>query len=149
MKKYISIVLVLICFVTNGQNQQKIERLKALRIAYISNKLELTTNEAEKFWPVFNAFDEQQSEIRLQKRILMMKLRNSKNSNKSDKEMTALLDESEKIDGDLQTTRRNFVKNLQGIISPKKIMMLKQIEDNFKMELLRKIKQRNGSEEKN
>ena len=144
MKKYLTLFILLFSFIAIAQNEQKLERIKALRIAFISNKLELTPNEAEKFWPIFNAFDEKQLELRLQKRLLNMKLKSQNNATKSDKEMNKLLEESEKIDDDLQSSRKNFVQSLQGIISPKKIIMLKQLEDEFKRELLNKIKQKRG-----
>src|SRR5579863_5444415 len=37
-------------------NQPPADRIEALRIAFISEKLNLTPAEAEKFWPVYNAY---------------------------------------------------------------------------------------------
>ena len=53
-----------------GQAQmrkEKKEQLKALKIAYITEELQLTPEEAARFWPVFNAFEDKQREIRKQK----------------------------------------------------------------------------------
>lgn len=53
MKTTIKIVLFL--FVTTftfGQTpQEKKDKIKALKVAYITEKLDLTTEEAQKFWP--------------------------------------------------------------------------------------------------
>ena len=38
----------------NGQNPG--DRIESLRIAYISQQLNLTPQEAEKFWPVYNSY---------------------------------------------------------------------------------------------
>jgi hypothetical protein len=38
----------------NGQRQEKIQ---ALKIAFITQKLKLTPAEAEKFWPVYNQYN--------------------------------------------------------------------------------------------
>ncbi|MEO7961382.1 MAG: hypothetical protein ABIR19_07540 [Ginsengibacter sp.] len=35
------------------------EKIKALKIAFITQKLNLTTSEAEKFWPVYNQYDQE------------------------------------------------------------------------------------------
>ena len=43
--------------------RKKKEQIKALKVAFITNELELTSNEATKFWPLFNAFEEKQQEI--------------------------------------------------------------------------------------
>jgi hypothetical protein len=40
----------------NGDNQSAKERIEALRIAFISQQLNLSPAEAEKFWPVYNAY---------------------------------------------------------------------------------------------
>jgi hypothetical protein len=40
------------------------ERIKNLRIAYITDKLGLTPDQAEKFWPVYREFSDKRREIR-------------------------------------------------------------------------------------
>lgn len=140
MKNYLTLVVLLIFSVAIAQNDKKLDRIKALRVAYISNKLELTKEEAEKFWPVFNTFDDKQLDLRIQKRILTFKLQKQNSDLNSEKEMSAILDESEKIEDEMQSNRKTFVKNLKGIISPQKIILLKRLEIEFKQELINKIK---------
>ena len=142
MKKFILLVLLLITTFSYSQNGRKLERIKALRIAYISNKLNLTTEEAQKFWPVFNTFDTKQFDLRLKKKQLMIKLKPENSGSISDKDMSNLLNESEDLDNEIQLNRRTFIKNLQGIISAQKILILKQLEDDFKNEILKQIKNR-------
>lgn len=142
MKKIILLVLLLITTFSYSQNGRKLERIKALRIAYISNKLDLTTEEAQKFWPVFNTFDTKQFDLRLKKKHLMFKLKPENSGSISDKEMGNLLNESEELDNEIQLNRRTFIKNLQGIISAQKILILKQLEDDFKNEIIKQIKNR-------
>lgn len=140
MKNYLTLVVLLIFSVAIAQNDKKLDRIKALRVAYISNKLELTKEEAEKFWPVFNTFDDKQLDLRIQKRILTFKLQKQNSTINAEKEMSAILDESEKIEDEMQSNRKTFVKNLKGIISPQKIILLKRLEIEFKQELINKIK---------
>lgn len=139
MKKTITLLLLIISTFGFAQNTDKrLVRIKNLRIAYISNKLDLTTQEAEKFWPIFNKFDDRNVELQRQKRQLMLRMK----LDKSDKETIKLLDESETIETDLQVNRRQFVKDLQGVISPQKILLLKKIEEDFKNTLLKQFKDR-------
>ena len=102
--------------------------------------MELSTEEAQKFWPIFNAFDAKQFDLRSKKKQLMFKLKPENLRTISDKEMSKMLDESEDLDNEIQLNRKIFVKNLQGIISPQKILILKQLEDDFKNEILKQIK---------
>ncbi len=140
MKKIITLVFLFCCTINFAQNNKKIERLKSLQIAFIANKLDLTVQEAEKFWPLFNQFQDKQIELRSQKKLLMFKLKNTPGI--SDKEMIKMLDDSENIETDIQINRKKFVKDLQGIISPQKILELKQAEEEFKKTLLKQVKQR-------
>ena len=140
MKLYISLLLLFISTITLGQNNDKLEKIKALRVAFISTKLELTSNEAQKFWPIFNEFDKNQTDLRKEKRILMMRLKHQNTSSLSDIEMQKLLDTSELLESNIQTNRQQLVKNLKGVISPQKIILLKQLEEDFKKTLLKQMR---------
>ena len=140
MKLYISLLLLLISTITLSQNNDKLEKIKALRVAFISTKLELTSNEAQKFWPIFNEFDKNQTDLRKEKRMLMMRLKHQNTSSLSDIEMQKLLDTSELLESNIQTNRQQLVKNLKGVISPQKIILLKQLEEDFKKTLLKQMR---------
>lgn len=140
MKLYISLLLLFISTITLSQNNDKLEKIKALRVAFISTKLELTSNEAQKFWPIFNEFDKNQTDLRKEKRMLMMKLKHQNTSSLSDIEMQKLLDTSELLESNIQTNRQQLVKNLRGVISAQKIILLKQLEEDFKKTLLKQMR---------
>lgn len=120
----------------------RLERIKALRVAYISEKLDLTPEEAQRFWPVFNKFDDNMTSLNKQKRQLMEKLRPENASSLSEKETTALMEQDDKLEEEIQNNRKQLVKNLQGVIPNQKIIMLRQIEVEFKQKLLNQIKNR-------
>ena len=140
MKLYISLLLLFISTITLSQNNDKLDKIKALRVAFISTKLELTSNEAQKFWPIFNEFDKNQSDLRKEKRMLMMRLKHQNTSSLSDIEMQKLLDTSELLESNIQTNRQQLVKNLRGVISAQKIILLKQLEEDFKKTLLKQMR---------
>lgn len=140
MKLYITLLLLFISTITLSQNNDKLEKIKALRVAFISTKLELTSNEAQKFWPIFNEFDKNQTDLRKEKRMLMMRLKHQNTSSLSDIEMQKLLDTSELLESNIQTNRQQLVKNLRGVISPQKIILLKQLEEDFKKTLLKQMR---------
>ena len=140
MKLYISLLLIFISTITLSQNNDKLEKIKALRVAFISTKLELTSNEAQKFWPIFNEFDKNQTDLRKEKRMLMIRLKVQNTSSLSDIEMQKLLDTSELLESNIQTNRQQLVKNLRGVISPQKIILLKQLEEDFKKTLLKQMR---------
>jgi hypothetical protein len=62
MKKYILILFVLLVSCSGIKAQDpgsdtRAEKIQTLKIAFINQKLQLTTDEAEKFWPIYNQYD--------------------------------------------------------------------------------------------
>lgn len=51
-----------------AQQESKHEKLEALKIAFITEKLSLTTKEAQNFWPVYNEYSQKIEKIRKAKR---------------------------------------------------------------------------------
>ncbi|MCL9805268.1 sensor of ECF-type sigma factor [Flavobacterium amniphilum] len=143
MKKTYTLFLLLLTVFAFGQDaEERIERVKALRIAYISDQLDLTPEEAQKFWPLFNQFDDKQTELHKQKRQLMIKLRPGNATTLSEKESAKLIEEDERIENQMQQNKRQLAKDLQGVIPNQKILMLRQIEIEFKQKLLKQIQKR-------
>jgi len=62
--KHISILILFISISLNTFGQDRNDKIKALKTAYITEQLELTKAEAEKFWPVYNAFEEKRSALK-------------------------------------------------------------------------------------
>ena len=69
-------------------------RLEALKIAYITKKLDLTTEEAQRFWPVYNRYMEEirgarqsyqvdKDEIKLEENVLNIRKKYSVDFNKA------------------------------------------------------------------
>ncbi|KYP14173.1 hypothetical protein, partial [Flavihumibacter sp. CACIAM 22H1] len=68
--KYIFTLLVFIgSFQLVSQAQQRDgERLEALKVAYLTKKLSLTSEEAQKFWPVYNEYMDELKKVRADSR---------------------------------------------------------------------------------
>ena len=60
MKRLIIPILTLfICFNAYSQRDGKMqERIKAQKVAFITERLDLSSKEAQKFWPIYNAFED-------------------------------------------------------------------------------------------
>jgi len=63
MKKYLLIVLLALgnWFIANAQDG---ERIQALKIAYLTKKLDLSPEEAQRFWPIYNKYTEEIRTVR-------------------------------------------------------------------------------------
>ena len=147
VKKTITILLfVLSCGLYAQGHQGQRDKIKSLKVAYFTTELSLTPAEAEKFWPVYNAYDDKQFELRFQKMHPMKKkLENTVNS-LDEKEALSVLNQIESTEDEIYQNRKKMISNLKKVISPSKILKLMIAEDDFKRIILRQY--RNNHSEK-
>jgi len=123
--------------------RKKKEQIKALKVAFITNELELTSDEATKFWPLFNTFEEKQQEIKKQKlKGYLKRVDNDSFDNLSEKDATTMLAQMESTEDELYQLKKKFISNLKDVISPIKILKLKKAEENFNRKLLQQYRDR-------
>lgn len=142
MKKIFTILLILsLANISFSQGfKEKKEKIKALKVAYITEKLDLTTNEAQKFWPIYNAFDEKQFQIRHFKRRKSKEEMNTI----SEKEAQNLIAEMQQNEEKMFQLKKQYIIDLQKVLPAKKILLLKKTEDEFNRKLLREFRERKG-----
>jgi len=146
--KIVTLLLLLISTVFYAQEPKK-DKFKALKVAFITKELDLTSAEAEKFWPVYNAFDDKQFEIRFNKmKGIKQKLEKQDINTLTDKEATVLLAQIESAEDELYQNKKKFMQNIKSIISPVKIIKLKKAEDDLNKKLLKQYRDKrdNGPE---
>ncbi len=116
---------------------EKKEEIYALKVAFITNKLPLTSNEAEKFWPIYNAFEDKQFEFKHEKSLVFLKKMDDETINKmSEKEAAALLSKMESAEEEIFQMRKKLIISLKPILSQVKLIRLKKAEEEFNKKLL-------------
>lgn len=124
MKKFILIILAIFgnFLFSNAQvqneNTQRSEKVQELKIAFITQKLELTSTEAEKFWPVYNQYDNE--------------IKNLRNDNKNGD----VLDNEQK----LLDIRKKYKPSFERILGPQRSNNLYNAERDFRNVLIRRLK---------
>lgn len=71
MKKIIFLILLnagLAVPALAQNNQRDLDRLQAYKVAFLSRKLNLTTEEAQKFWPIYNKYEAELRDARIEGR---------------------------------------------------------------------------------
>jgi hypothetical protein len=114
------------------RNPEARDKIRAAHAAYITERLQLTSSEAEKFWPVYREYGEKRREIHGQ-------LRDARRSGADEK---ALLDLDLKIKQQELDLEKEYSKRFEKIISPEKVVKLHQAELDFRKLVLRQIQQR-------
>ncbi|MFQ3174554.1 MAG: hypothetical protein ACI9WT_001747 [Flavobacterium sp.] len=146
IKKILPILLLISSFnfYAQGENmKEKKEQIKALKVAFLTTELDLTTKEAEKFWPVYNTFDDKQFEIRhLKMKAYKNRMNEAALDEMSEKEASLLLMQMESTDEELFLLRKNYMKNLQKVLPAVKIIKLRVSEEGFNRKLLHQYRDR-------
>jgi hypothetical protein len=125
------------------QPRENKEKLKAHKIAFITDRLQLTPAEAEKFWPVYNeheAFMQSlQKDFRKAHPFEPEDIETMKDS-----EANALIEDHIRHEQQMLDQRKAFLAKLQGVIPPKKILMLMEAEKDFRVEVVKRVSGKDG-----
>lgn len=117
----------------------KKEKIEQLKIAYFTSELTLTTEEAEKFWPIYN----EQSTQLLTERKLQRKTGSELKDNfetLSEKEMSAKVKIIFDSEAKSVEIKKEYNLKIAEVIGIKKATKLLSLERKFKKELLKKLK---------
>ena len=147
MKKIIFIVFtgifILTAQFTKAQNESRearMEKFRTEKIAFLTSKLELTSNEAEKFWPIYNQFEKERWEAQKSRRELEDKVREAEES-LSENEVIKLTRDfagSMQKEGNLMASyNEKFLK----VLPSKKVLKLYKAENEFRMNMIRKYRE--------
>jgi phosphomevalonate kinase len=123
---------------TDEDNPKRQEKIEVLKRTYISEQLNLTVAEAEKFWPVYNEFNDQRKAIRKS----LKQLEKNSNTITDEKKLSTQIDQisqKKKEEIDLQSA---FLKNCLPILGVEKTRKLARLEQDFKKKLMQELKNR-------
>lgn len=142
MKRLIIPILTLfICFNAYSQRDGKMhERIRAQKVAFITERLNLSPKEAQMFWPIYNAFEEKVTKIR--QNDLKEVRQAMQRGNLTDTEAQQVLDKFMSVEEHLFEAKKQLVKDLRKVIPPQKIIQLKASEDAFNKKLMKMLQQR-------
>lgn len=147
MKNKLSTLIILLITIqfSFGQNgrlfREKREQIKSIKVAYITNELSLTPEESAKFWPLYNAFEEKQQDIRkLKLKGYLDRIDDESFDNLSEKEAAAMLTQMENTEDELYQLRKKFIANLKSVLPASKILKLKKAEEGFNRKLLQQYR---------
>ena len=150
MKK-ITYILILFLSITSviAQKKKKFNKKKfrAYKVSYLTEQLDLTEKEAEKFWPIYNAYDKKIHKLRYKERyILGREVKEAGGvdslSEKKSEEIAKKIMSSKKEAYKLTST---FFSKLPRILSYKKILKLEIAEKSFHSKLIRKLRKKRKS----
>ncbi len=142
MNKLLLILFILFTTLSYGQRGNK-EKIKSLKVAFITDQLELTSKEAQQFWPVYNKFEEQREDLRQKERTAVRdKIRNA--SELTEDEAVQLLTQFISFKERAEILDTSYLNELKKVLSSKKTLLLLSAEEEFKRHLIKQYRQNRG-----
>ncbi len=124
------------------KRQEMGERMKASKIAYITEHVDLSPEEAEKFWPIYNEQEKKREELT---HSLMERYRGKEDKKEvTDEQAEEMMQQRFKQEQDLLNLKTQYHKKFTEILPATKVLKLYDAENNFKRQLMEKYKHRGG-----
>jgi len=135
MKSYISTIAIVLFFISFSKNSfSQNEKVESLRVAFITEQLQLTPEESQKFWPVYNQY---RGELKSLHQAYRLDVASEDDSQLADKKFEF---EQKKLD-----LMKKYRPQIEQVVGARKFGLLISAEDKFKQELLKRIQDSKGS----
>lgn len=118
------------------------DQIRAQRGAYITQRLQLSSQEAAHFWTVFNEYEERKATINEEFRQSVVRPR-------TEAEAEQRIQRRFQQEADLLNLKREFFARLKEKVPATKLVMIPQAEREFRRNLLRQLRQRRQSGNRN
>jgi Spy/CpxP family protein refolding chaperone len=126
-----------------AQDQDRKDKIETMHIAYLSEKLNLTSAEAEKFWPIYNQYKAGRDQLRKQRMDNVETVKKAGGvDNMSDAEVQKLLADETDLETRELELRKEYVAKFQQAIPTRKVAKFFIAEDEFKRYLLNQLRKR-------
>lgn len=121
------------------RHRERREYYRSMKIAYFTEEMKFTPEEAEKFWPVYNEFDKKEHEIEMRQREGWRKLDEDGDdlTEKEAAELSELYVETLKQETEIQI---DFHHKMLEILPVQKVMKIYITEVRFREHMLRRIR---------
>ena len=139
MKRIVILVSFLAAgYFTYGQSGKAREKIEAARIALITKELNLTPEQAQRFWPIYNEFKSKRGEL---SRNFNQKRRDFDAANATEDERKQMLDLGLELKQKQLNLEKEYSGKLLDVITSRQIIQLRQAEDKFRRLLIERLQQ--------
>lgn len=149
VKTYLMVLLTLPLWAQDGDGSKTDpkaqEKIKAARIAFITERLELTPEEAERFWPIYREFSNKRLELNQQFNQAKRNPNTAISKEENERELVEMGFKLKQQELDLE---KEYSKRILTVIPAQKLMALRTAEDDFRRLLMQQIQQRQLQEQR-
>ena len=123
-----------------GGRPVRLNQLENARIAYLTEKISLTPDQAQRFWPVYNEFTTKRRDLHHQLR----QLRTDNSEAQSDVQIKEKITRSLALRQQELNLEKDYFPKFQKVLSIRQVDQLFHAERQFTREVLRRVADRRG-----
>ncbi|MDD4189727.1 MAG: hypothetical protein PHI28_00210 [Mangrovibacterium sp.] len=119
---------------------ENFEKYKALKVSFMTGKLELTPQEAEQFWPIYNEFEKKRFEFHHARRDMEQRIKENGADYSEDefrKISNEMVDQYRKEYELMKEYNEKFLK----VLPAKKVVLISQVENDFRFKMIREFRE--------
>ena len=124
-----------------GGRGERMKDIESMKIAFITKRLSLTPEEAKVFWPVYDEYSTEMKSVR-ENRVSNLKEAKGEIDNLSDKEVDNIIADDIALRQQEVDILKKYHPRFKQVLPIKKVAKLFKAEEEFKRELLEKIRER-------
>ncbi|MEQ9403695.1 MAG: hypothetical protein RIM99_08935 [Cyclobacteriaceae bacterium] len=137
MKKIILIGIIFLALQARSQTPETMKKIEAAKIALITERLNLSPAQAEKFWPIYREYGQQNREIRKDFDLARRSFDPNTATEEENKKMLEMANVVKQRQLDLE---KEYSQRILKVITNRQLNNLRKAEGDFKEMLLRRIK---------
>lgn len=146
MKQLMPFLLLMLVCATNGYSQRNMperregmERIHAAKMAYITDRLNLTTEQSAGFIPVYKEYEE---EVKRNRKEFLQKYKGVDVEGADDATAMQYVDDNLDYQEKVIVIKRKYNDRFLKVISPQQISELNKAEREFKQILMKRLEER-------
>lgn len=123
------------------KHEEKKEKVEAMKIGFITQQMELTPEEAQKFWPIYNQMNNEIETLRKERKLSRENAKETFET-MSDAEIEKLINDEMASRQKELDIHKKYVAQFKSVLSIKKVAQFYKAEEGFKRRLLEKIQEK-------
>lgn len=123
------------------QNPGQKEKLESYKVAFFTNGLQLTPTEAQTFWPVYNQYETEMRAVRKEMRVDKLEMKDQFQY-MTDQDVVKFMDDYFANQVKEVEIQKKYFGEFQKILPVRKAAKVFKLEQSFRMELLKMLKDR-------
>ncbi|MCR5886546.1 hypothetical protein LRS06_01910 [Hymenobacter sp. J193] len=147
LSHYLTLALLLLLPLASqaqgGRRGERLNQLESAKIAFLTDKLTLTPEQAQRFWPVYNEYSDKRRDLNRRQR----QLRTDSPENLTDQQLRDNLRQALTLRQQEVDLEKDYFERFQKVISIRQTANLFVAERQFTKQVLQRVANRRGGSE--